>query len=157
MVTLYNVVSRDGYIADKDGGEDFIPDSYWPYSLNALKGYDCILMGRKTYDAIQNYGEELTKSFEDLPVKKIIVTRNKNFHPKNGYEIVHTPEDIINSNLNIVVTSGPNLNNYLLQKKLVDKIIYHEVPGSIGSGIKPYDKVDGTVDIAKIPIAERIS
>ena len=157
MVTLYNVVSRDGYIADKDGGEDFIPDSYWPYSLNVLKGYDCILMGRKTYDAIQNYGEELTKSFEDLPVKKIIVTRNKNFHPKNGYEIVHTPEDIINSNLNIVVTSGPNLNNYLLQKKLVDKIIYHEVPGSIGSGIKPYDKVDGTVDIAKIHIAERIS
>ena len=157
MVTLYNVVSRDGYIADKDGGEDFIPDSYWPYSFNVLKGYDFILMGRKTYDAIQNYGEELTKSFEDLPVKKIIVTRNKNFHPKNGYEIVHTPEDIINSNLNIVVTSGPNLNNYLLQKKLVDKIIYHEVPGSIGSGIKPYDKVDGTVDIAKIPIAERIS
>ena len=157
MVTLYNVVSADGYIADKNGNEDFIPDSYWPYSLNVLKEYDCILMGRKTYDAIQNYGEELTKSFEDLPVRKVVVTRDKNFHPKNGYEIVHTPEDIINSNLNIVVTSGPSLNNYLLQKKLVDKIIYHEVPELIGSGTKPYGNVDDTVDIAKIPIAERIS
>mgnify|MGYP003395088778 CR=1 FL=1 len=150
MVTLYNVVSKDGYIARKEGSEDFIPDSYWPHTLRVLREYDCVLMGRKTYDAIQNYEEELRKQFEDLPVRKVVVTRDKNFHPKQGFQVVHTPEDAISSDLNIVVTSGPTLNNYLLQKKLVDKIIYHEVPELIGEGIRPYDRVGDEIDIVKI-------
>lgn len=142
MVTLYNVVSKDGYIARKDGSEDFIPDSYWPYTLSVLKEHDCVLIGRKTYDAIQNYEKKLREPFENLPVRKIVVTRDKKFHPKQGFQVVHTPEDAISPDLNIVVTSGPTLNNYLLNKKLVDKIIYHEVPELIGEGIKPYDKID---------------
>ncbi|MGB3921801.1 MAG: hypothetical protein WBL19_00765 [Minisyncoccia bacterium] len=150
MVTLYNVVSKDGYIARKEGSEDFIPDSYWPHTLRVLREYDCVLMGRKTYDAIQNYEEELRKQFEDLPVRKVVVTRDKNFHPKQGFQVEHTPEDAISSDLNIVVTSGPTLNNYLLQKKLVDKIIYHEVPELIGEGIRPYDRVGDEIDIVKI-------
>jgi tetratricopeptide (TPR) repeat protein len=35
-----------------------------------------------------NYDEELKRSFEDLHVRKIVVTRNKNFQVKNGYEII---------------------------------------------------------------------
>jgi dihydrofolate reductase len=154
MITLYNVVSADGYIARKDGSEDFIPDSCWPHTLNILKEYDCIIMGRKSYDSVQNYSDDLKKSFENLPVRKIVITRNKNFHVKNGYEIIHNFEEIADSNLNMVITSGPSLNNYLLHKKLVDKIIYTEVSELIGDGIKPYDNFNGVANIIKIPIVE---
>ncbi|OHA87754.1 MAG: hypothetical protein A3A96_02010 [Candidatus Zambryskibacteria bacterium RIFCSPLOWO2_01_FULL_39_39] len=124
MITLYNVVSADGYIARKDGSEDFIPNSYWPHTLNVLNGYDCIIVGRKTYDVIQNYEENMRKSFEDLPIKKIVITKDKSFHPKEGFEVAYALEDVINPDLNIVVTSGPTLNNYLVENNFVDKNIY---------------------------------
>ena len=155
MVTLYNVISADGFIARPDGSEDFIPDEYWPYTLNVIKKYNRVLMGRKTYQTIQNYDEKLRTSFDDLPIQKIIVTKNRNFHPKYSYEVVSTPEDAIDPNLNILVTSGPTLNNYLIQKHLVDKITYHKVPIFIGSGIKPYETTD-LIETIQIPIYETV-
>jgi dihydrofolate reductase len=144
MITLYNVVSADGYIAKKDGSEDFIPDSYWKYTLNTLKQYDLIVLGRKTYETMQKYDKELLESFEALPVRKVVLTKQKDFYVKDGYETVDTPEKLTSQNLNIVVTSGPTLNQYLLDNNLVDRIIYHEVPESIGDGIKPY-RSTGTI------------
>ena len=51
MVTLYNVVSSDGYIAREDGSEDFIPDELWPLTLEVFKKFDVLVMGRKPYEA----------------------------------------------------------------------------------------------------------
>jgi dihydrofolate reductase len=138
MITLYNVVSADGYIARKDGSEDFIPDSYWQHTLDVISKYDLVIIGRKTYETIQNYDEELLRSFDALPIRKVVVTKNKFFSVKNGYEIADSPEKVLEPNLNILVTSGPTLNQYFLDNNLVDKIIYHEVPEYIGEGIKPY-------------------
>ena len=53
MITLYNVISADGFIARLDGDEDFIPDDLWPHTLEFFKKYDALVMGRKTYDAMQ--------------------------------------------------------------------------------------------------------
>ena len=151
MLTLYYVVSEDGYIADVNGSEDFIPDSFWSHTLETLKKYDCIMIGRHTYDVIQNYEEEMVTSFEALHVRKVVVTKNKNFKPKEGYEVVVSPEEMLQEDINVVVTSGPTLNNYLLNKKLVDRVLYHEVPISIGGGIKPYDKIiDLSIEVVKL-------
>jgi dihydrofolate reductase len=134
---------------------DFIPDSYWPLTLAVLERYDCIVLGRKTFETIQHYEKELRDSFDVLPVRKVVITTDKEFHPNQGYEVAHTPEAVIQSNLNIVVTSGPTLNQYLLDKNLVDRITYHQVPDVIGEGIKPYHDV-GTVEVVKLELAERI-
>ncbi len=139
MVTLYNVISSDGYIARKDGSEDFIPDELWSTTLNTFKKFDILVMGRKTYEAMQNYDKNLLNPFERLDIKKVVVTRNKNLMHKPGYVIVHTPEDAIRMGENILISSGPNLNNYFLEKKLIDRIIFHQLPSSIGDGIQPFD------------------
>lgn len=149
MLSLYNVVSEDGYIARKDGSEDFIPNSYWPHTLEALKQYDRIILGRKTYETIQEYEKELRDSFDDLPVQKIVITKDKNFHPKQEYAVAYAPEEVIVPSLNIVATSGPTLNQYLIDKGMVDKIIYHKVPVAIGSGIKPYRDI-GSIEAIKL-------
>lgn len=155
MVTLYNVISADGFIARTNGSEDFIPDSFWPHTLKTLKKYDCILIGRNTYDTIQGYEEDMRNSFDNLSTRKFVVTTDKNFHPKDGYEVISSPEEVIKLDINIVVTSGPILNNYLIGKKLVDRIIYHEVPISIGDGIKPYNKsIDLDIVISKLDLFE---
>lgn len=145
MVTLYNVISADGFIARKDGSEDFIPDNLWQNFLSLCKEYGTLIMGRKTYDTIQAYDEELLDSFEALPIRKIVVSGNKNLNLKDGYMLVNTPEDAVALAPDALVSSGPTLNNYLIRNHLVGEIIFHEVPVLIGNGIKPFDKTDLTL------------
>lgn len=76
MVTLYNVVSSDGYIARKDGSEDFISDELWPVTLKLFKKFDALVMGRKTYEVLQSYGKEFLEPLENLTLKKIVVSQS---------------------------------------------------------------------------------
>jgi dihydrofolate reductase len=134
MITLYNVISEDGYIATEDGKEDFIPDETWSETLSLFKEYDALVFGRKTYESIQKYPTELLEPFEEMDIKKIIVTRDKNFRPKFGCEVLNTPKEILNYE-NVLVSSGPTLNNYLIEKNLVNKVILRKIPISIGEGV----------------------
>ena len=109
MITLYNAVSADGYITERDGSEEFIPDGVWEDFIEVCKKYDTIIMGRKTYDALQKYDKALLDKFENLPAKKIVVTKNAGLILKQGYIQAFTPENAIASGTNILVSSGPNL------------------------------------------------
>ena len=141
MVTLFNVISEDGFIARPDDSEDFIPDGLWQTTLKLITEYDTFVMGRRTYDVMQNYLKETLQSFERLPLKKIVVSRDTDFHPNPevGYVVVDSPQEALKFGNNILVSSGPTLNTFLLQNKLIDKIIYHQVPVKIGEGIKPFN------------------
>lgn len=139
MVTSYNVISEDGFIARKDDSEDFIPDELWTTTLNLFKNYDVVVMGRKTYEIIQKYPKEFREPFEQLPLKKVVMTRNKDFIPESGYMVCHSSEDIFKYGENILVTSGPTFNTFLLEEKLIDKVIFHQVPVSIQEGIKAFN------------------
>ncbi|MGE5298325.1 MAG: dihydrofolate reductase family protein [Acidobacteriaceae bacterium] len=154
MVTLYNVISADGFIAYKDGSEDFIPDSLWPDFLSICEKYGTLIMGRKTYEIIQGYDKDLIDSFEALPIQKIVVSSNKNFALKKDYVLVSSPEEAIALSPIALVSSGPTLNNYLISNRLVKEIILKQVPVAIGDGIRPFDpnlsEEVGNIKIGKI-------
>ena len=145
MITLYNVISQDGFITDKNGGEDFIPDDSWQYFLNLCTEYGALIIGRNTYGTIQQYDKNLLEPFENLPIKKIIVTSDLAFSANQelGYVAVHSPEEAIAIAPNALASSGPMLNNYLLAMHLVEKIILKVIPVSISEGIKPFDSDRG--------------
>lgn len=157
MVTLYNVISADGFIARSDGSEAFIPNSIWPNFLDLCKEYGALIMGRKTYDTIQAYPNELLIPFEKLPIKKIVVTNNQGYKPKDGYIVTHSPEEALALNPNALISSGPILNNYLLENNLIGKIILHQVSTLIYTGIKPF-KTDALtlIQIKDVPQLEGI-
>lgn len=63
QVILYIAISRDGFIADKNGGVSWLD----PYSVDVpaelennypdfFKSIDCIVMGRKTYEQMLTFG-----------------------------------------------------------------------------------------------------
>ncbi len=155
MITLYNVISSDGFIARKNGDEDFISDNLWKNFLNLCSEYGAIIMGRKTYDAIQKYDPGPLRQFEALPVRKIVVTANREFHPKQGYTVAHSPEEACALAPNALVSSGPTLNNYLLKNGLVKKIILHEIPIAIGDGIKPF--ADNVATLTPVPVLQQLN
>ena len=146
MFTLYNVISSDGFIARKDGSEDFIPDNLWGNFLDLCVKYGTLVMGRKTYNTIQRYEKEPVRLLEELPIKKIVISGDSDFRPKEGYVVVRSPEEAFAIAPDGLVSSGPTLNNFLLKNGLVGKIILHEVPEAIGEGIRPFDD-----DIAVVP------
>lgn len=138
MLTLYNVISEDGFIARPDGSEHFIPDALWPITLGIFWQYEVLVMGRKTYDAMQKYPRELLEPFEALPMKRVVVSHDGNFHPKSGYVAARSPEEALALGSNVLVSSGPTLNTFLLRNDLVDMVILHKVPIAIGEGIRPF-------------------
>lgn len=139
MVTSYNVISSDGFIARPDGSEDFIPDEVWDDFLDICRNYDTVVIGRKTYETIQGYPKEMVKDFEDLNIKKIIVTSNDKFIPKYGYLVANSPKDALLEGQDILLTSGPSLNSSALSEGLIDKVILNILPEKIGFGIKVFD------------------
>jgi dihydrofolate reductase len=138
MVTLYNAISQDGYISRKDGGEDFIPDELWLEFLDLCKQYDVLMIGRKTYETIQNYPEETIKELEGLDTKIVVATRNAMFTAKQKYIVVHSPQEALVMGSNILVTSGPDFNTSLLEQGLVDMVILNVIPEIIGQGIEQF-------------------
>lgn len=137
MVTLYNVISSDGFIARKDGSEDFIPDDLWQEFLTLCGQYDVLVLGKGAYDAIQKYDAESIEAFEALPIKKIVVSRSSE-SIKSGYVLVHSPQEAFADGGNLLVCSGPTLNTSILEQNLADKIILRKLDVAIGEGIEPF-------------------
>lgn len=140
MITLYNVTSADGFIADKNGNEDFIPDSLWNDFLDLCSKSDVVVMGHNTYKAIQNYPKELVDSFEELPIERLVISTNHSFTPKNSYKKFISLEEAFKNKQNILVSSGPKLNDSILEKGLANRYILTILPQILGVGIKAYNQ-----------------
>ncbi|MDP3956332.1 MAG: hypothetical protein Q8Q18_03770 [bacterium] len=119
MFTLYNVISADGFIANADGREDFIPDQLWSVFLGMCAKYGAVVMGRKTYQAIVDYDKALTVPLEELNIQRIVISTREDIVLKKGYILFDSPEEATRVASGALVSSGPMLNNYLLEKGLV--------------------------------------
>ena len=139
MVTLYNVVSADGYIARKNGDEDFIPDELWADFISLCKRNDILVIGRKTYEAIQNYPEKLIKQLEELEIKRVVVTTELNFKIKPAYIIARSPKEAFGLGENILLSSGSSLNTSSLEQGLIDNIILNILPEKIYEGVRQFN------------------
>ncbi len=139
MLTLYNAVSEDGFIARLDGSEDFIPDEAWDIFLELCTKYKTLVVGRKTYEAMQGYEPEPLQLLEVLPIRKIVVTKNTGFKPKVGYEVAHSISEVYEMAPDALVSSGPSLNDAFICAGFVDKVIQAKIPVRIGEGIKVFD------------------
>lgn len=139
MLTLYNVISSDGFIAQADGSEDFIPDEVWNDFLELLNEYDVLIIGKNTYEMIQSFGQELVEPFENTSIKKIVVTRDEGFVPKTSYEKISSLQAAFKIGSNALLCSGSGLNTAFLKEKLIDRIVLNKLPVTIGKGIRQFE------------------
>lgn len=148
MITLYNVISADGFIARDNGEEDFIPDEVWVDFLDMCKNFEIVVMGRKTYETIQSYPEKMIKEFEDVNIKKVVITNNPGFEVKGAYHISQSPRESFSLGERVLLTSGPTLNTSVLSEGLIDTVVLNTLPEKIGSGIKVFN-VDPKLELIK--------
>ncbi|MEI7741399.1 MAG: dihydrofolate reductase family protein [bacterium] len=141
MVTLYNAASADGFIARKDGSEDFLPDEVWDDFLEMLSKNDAYVMGRKTYETLQGYPKAMLEVLEAYKIKRVIVSRDADFDAGEKYSVISDILEIPKCGKNVLISSGPGLNTVALRAGIIDRVVLNIVPESIGKGIPVFDEM----------------
>jgi dihydrofolate reductase len=136
-VTMFMAMSVNGITARSKGEEDFLSDINWESFVKLSKKKKCIIVGRKTYDAVRKWNDF---SFDDIKCKKIIVSRRNNINIGQDYIIANSPNDAVKKANNlglreVLLVGGSKLNGSFLKEKLVDEIILNVEPVLVDKGI----------------------
>lgn len=151
-LVLFIATSLDGYIATKDDSLE------WLFKVEGEgdNGYsefyetvDTILMGRKTYDWINN---NLTGEFPYQNKQCYVFSRSDNEDTK---DIIYVNENIIDftnklkneEGENIWIVGGGELLHPFIENKLVDEFIITVAPTIIGNGIPLFKEGDYQLDL----------
>jgi dihydrofolate reductase len=142
-IILYIATSKDGFIADKNGGVDWLPHPKNDHDLevvgykNLMERIDTILMGSASYKQIIGFGDWAWLD------KQTYVFTSKPLESKAPYiAITHnSPTQFISSLKNrksekdIWLLGGAKLAKSFAQQSLIDEIILTIVPQILGEGI----------------------
>jgi dihydrofolate reductase len=131
-IVLYAAVSVDGFIADENGGTDWVKDD--EFFEKTCYEFGCIVMGHKTF---KEYGEP---PFEN--VQHLVLSSNA------GMDLNHSNVNYVNSPENAVkkakelgfdkllVIGGGKCNASFAKAGLVDELWLDIHPLILGSGVK---------------------
>ncbi|PIW81024.1 hypothetical protein COZ97_03920 [bacterium CG_4_8_14_3_um_filter_33_28] len=153
-ITLAMAISLNGYIADKNGNEDFLSHVHWESFCELVNEYGCFIVGRKTYDAVKGWADGY--SFDDFKdAVKIIITRDPNFAVGEGYQIASSPQGAVNilekrGFDKAIVTGGSEINTAFAKSGLVDEVILTTEPVLIGEGIPLFSLANFILELSPI-------
>jgi len=133
--------SLDGYLADRNGGIDWLHHSKDVEKIMAKSWatVDTILLGRKTYDFAAKMG-----GGPEMPgITSYVFSRTLKSAPK-GVELVSTDAGEFVRALkskpgkDIIVMSGGNLATSLLQAGVIDEVGFNIHPVLLGAGVPAF-------------------
>lgn len=136
-VILYIAASLDGYIADKDGGVDWLPHHEDPDDEVGYKALlsriSTIIMGRRSYEQILGFGPW---AWVD---KQTYVFTHQNLqedHPEIAF-VQENPKTFMEQwkGGDIWLLGGAQLAHSFFKDQLVDECILTQIPLSLGAGI----------------------
>jgi dihydrofolate reductase len=146
-VMLRVAMSLDGFIADANGGVDWLDrfhgqGSREDYGMTKFfRSIDTVLMGRHTHDFALSHGMSSYKG-----MKNFVFTRSKPAGKRDGVEyLAGDPADLITvlrqkPGKHIWLCGGSNLARQLLERNLVDEIGLAVIPILLGEGIPLFVK-----------------
>lgn len=146
--------SLDGYIADRNGGLDWLHSIYNPDKLDFgyeefIIGIDALVMGRLTFQTVCGFGGEwpykkpvfvLSKTLKSIPEKY----KDKAFIIKGSLT-----EIIDNLNLKgfnkLYIDGGTTIQNFL-KEDLIDEMIITTIPTLLGGGSTLFGELPKELD-----------
>lgn len=133
---LFIASSLDGYIARSSGAVDWLfTDQDYGYT-NFLANIDTVLMGRKTYEQLQSFGD-----YPYLGMKGFVFSRQSNKSNANvefvDRELTSFIGDLkIGTGKDIWLVGGSEIIQLCLQHGLIDEFIISIHPVILGGGIQ---------------------
>ena len=157
-IVLFIAMSLDGYIADTDGGVDWLAgqdydvegdDSYAAF----VNSVDTVIMGFKTYHQIVTELSPGQWVYDNL--QSYVIT-HRNCTPKSNITFVSENPCTLVSGLkqkdgkDIWICGGADIVHQLMQKELIDKYYISIIPTILGNGIRLFDATDKKTDLRLI-------
>lgn len=138
-VTLFMAMSLNGMIADKEGGEDFLSHVNWNSFLEKANECGNFIVGRKTYQAVKEWGEAY--GFDQLTqLDRVIISQQSELQIPDDYMVVNSPHDALDrlskrGRDHILVTGGAATNSAFMKDALIDEVVLNIQPTILGEGI----------------------
>lgn len=150
-IILNLAISLDGYIADENGGYDWIvgdgnktfnTDNKWDYG-KFLEDIDVVVMGKNCYD--QGFHKDFAgKDVYIATSKEIENYENYNFI---GGDIVKLIEDLKNQGKNIFLFGGGGVVDHFVKADVIDEYVIGIIPTILGKGIKLFLENNPKIDL----------
>ena len=137
-IVYYVAASLDGYIADVDGGVDWLPQGGsedYGYA-DFYSSVDALVMGRRTYDQVLGFGQW---PYAGKPVY-VFTTHPPGDNP-HDVEFVHANPTVFVQAVatrhpgTVWLVGGANLAEQLRSAGLIDEYLIHVIPIILGRGI----------------------
>lgn len=137
-IIYYVAASLDGYIADAEGGVDWLPQGEsedYGYA-EFYGGVDALVMGRHTYDQVLGFG---VWPYDGKPTY-VFTNRAPDENP-HGVEFVGIePAEFMRSiasrySRTVWLVGGANLVERFRRDGLIDEYLIHVIPVALGRGI----------------------
>lgn len=146
--TVYLAISVDGYIADADGGVDWLnelehdeADGDMGYGA-LIESVDAIVMGRKSYETVRGFDVPwpyeipvivLSSSSVDIPAELQDSVRHLNHSPAELANLL--PSEGVNR---VYVDGGATVRGFL-QEGLIDRMTLTNIPILLGDGVSLFE------------------
>jgi dihydrofolate reductase len=135
--TLFMAMSVNGYIATKNGREDFLSHDNWNELVRLANEAGCLVWGRKTYEKVLEWGTEYLNPLQS--VEKIILSK-KSTTTYQGCEVASSPESALDIAEKrgfdkLLISGGATINTAFAKAGLVDRLIINIESVMIGDGV----------------------
>ena len=150
-VILFIAMSLDGYIADQNGGVDWLQgqdsnqetkDIYTEF----IQNIDTVIMGWNTYYQIVT--ELSPDQWIYSSLQSYVITHNQKESTENIQFVLQDPSDLIRElkqkeGKDIWICGGAQIIQSLMQNQMIDEYHISIIPTLLGSGIRLFDSLKG--------------
>lgn len=147
---VFIATSLDGFIADKDGGIDWLhnvpnPDGNDMGYGDFMNEVDALIMGRNTFETVCSFDIDwpyskpvyvLSNSLQEIPRKYVGKAFLVNGKLKEVLDQVHA-----NGHNNLYIDGGATIQSFL-KEGLIDSMIITRIPILLGAGIPLFGNLD---------------
>jgi dihydrofolate reductase len=144
-VTLFMAMSLNGYIARKDGQEDFLSEYGWDCIKDLSKRSGGFIIGRKTYEVIKkSYKHEMD---ELKGVEKVVITREKSYLVDEDFMLASSPKEALEKLefqgfSEVTLLGGSEINSSFASENLIDEVIINVEPVIIYNGVGLFSEAE---------------
>ena len=155
---IYIAISLDGYIADKNGGVDWLesipnPDKLDMGYVDLIDRIDALIMGRKTFEKVCSFDCDWPYS------KPVFVLSNSMKSIPEGYEGKAEPikgplSKVIaaihkKGHKHLYIDGGVTVQSFL-KEDLIDEMIITVIPTLLGGGIPLFGQLPEPMDVEHV-------
>lgn len=155
---VFIACSIDGYIADPDGGIDWLnavpnPEKKDLGYLSFMQNVDALLMGRVTFEKVLSFG--ITWPYEKPVFVWSNTLQNTPAELHGRVELVNgEPEELIRKinargYRNLYIDGGRTIQTFL-KNDMIDELIISTIPVILGDGMPLFGKRSGILDFSLV-------